>query len=87
MAKAQASNADVAAMSFEAALKELEAIVERLESGDIALEESITTFERGQSLKARCEALLKDAEARVERIVLAADGSVAGTKPLDVESN
>jgi len=76
--------ADVATMSFEAALKELEQIVERLESGEIDLEESIARFERGEALKARCEALLKRAEARVEKIVAGPDGA-AGTEPLDVE--
>lgn len=76
---------DIEAMSFETALKELEAIVDRLESGDIELEESITKYERGEALKARCEALLKQAEARVEKISLKADGTPGGLEPLDVD--
>ena len=67
-AKPAASTADIKAMSFETALKELETIVGRLEKGDVALEESITIYERGEALKRRCEELLKAAEARVEKI-------------------
>ena len=79
-------NADVAALPFEAALKELEGIVARLERGDVALEESIAIYTRGEALKARCDALLKQAEARIERITLSADGKPAGTTPLDVDN-
>ena len=78
-----ASNADVAGLSFEKALGELEAIVTRLERGDVTLEESIAIYESGEALKKRCEALLRDAEARVQKITLAADGSPSGTTPLD----
>ncbi|MDE1568131.1 exodeoxyribonuclease VII small subunit [Aquabacter sediminis] len=70
-------------LSFEAALAELEAIVQRLERGDVPLEESIAIYERGEALKKRCDALLKDAEARVETIVRDADGRPSGTAPLD----
>ena len=77
------NHADVAAMPFEKALGELETIVQRLERGDVPLEESIAIYERGEALKKRCDALLKDAEARVQKITLAADGSPAGTQPLD----
>jgi exodeoxyribonuclease VII small subunit len=76
---------DIDAMSFEEALHELEAIVGQLESGNVKLEESIAQYERGEKLKARCEALLKTAEARIEKITLKADGSPAGVEPLDVE--
>lgn len=76
-------HADVTAMPFEKALGELETIVQRLERGDVPLEESIAIYERGEALKKRCDALLKDAEARVQKITLAADGSPAGTQPLD----
>lgn len=79
------TNADVAGLPFEAALKELEAIVARLERGDVALEESIDIYTRGEALKARCDALLKQAEARIEKITLGADGKPAGTQPLDVD--
>ena len=72
-------------MSFEAALAELEGIVDKLESGRVDLEQSIGIYERGEKLKARCEALLKQAEARIEKITLKSDGSAGGTEPLEVE--
>lgn len=77
--------ADVNALSFEKALAELETIVAKLESGNVPLEESIALYARGEALKARCDALLKDAEARVEKITLGADGRPSGTQPLDGE--
>ena len=77
--------ADVNGLSFEKALAELETIVGKLESGNVPLEESITLYARGEALKARCDALLKDAEARVEKITLGADGKPSGTVPLDGE--
>ena len=83
MAKEKESNADVAGLPFEKALAELEAIVQRLEKGDVALEESIRIYERGEALKRRCEALLRDAEARVEKITRDAAGKAVGTEPLD----
>lgn len=76
---------DVNALSFEKALAELETIVAKLEGGNVPLEESIALYARGEALKARCDALLKDAEARVEKITLSADGRPAGTQPLDGE--
>jgi exodeoxyribonuclease VII small subunit len=76
---------DLPGVSFEKALSELEAIVARLERGDVGLEESITIYERGEALKKHCEALLKRAEARIEKITLGADGRPRGTEPLDVE--
>jgi exodeoxyribonuclease VII small subunit len=70
-----AAASDVTALSFEAALRELETIVARLEQGDVDLEDSITLYERGQALKAHCDAKLKAAEGRLEKIVL---GGAAG---------
>jgi exodeoxyribonuclease VII small subunit len=61
-------------LSFEGALKELEAIVTRLEQGEVDLEDSIALYERGQALKAHCEKKLKSAEGRLERIVMGEDG-------------
>jgi exodeoxyribonuclease VII small subunit len=81
--KDTAANGDVANLPFEKALAELETIVSRLERGDVALEESIVIYERGEALKARCEGLLKQAEARIERITLTAEGRPSGTVPLD----
>ncbi len=75
---------DIAALPFEKALQELEQIVGQLERGDVPLEQSIEIYERGNKLKAHCEALLKKAELKVEVITQGADGKVAGTKPLDV---
>lgn len=76
---------DVASLSFEAALAELEKIVGRLEQGQVPLEESIEIYRRGEALKARCDELLKRAEARVETITVGADGAPAGLRPLDPE--
>jgi exodeoxyribonuclease VII small subunit len=70
-------------MSFEVALAELEQIVQRLEGGKVDLEASIGIYERGRALKAHCEALLANAEARIEKIVLKPDGAPGGTEPLD----
>ncbi len=60
--------ADIAALPFERALQELEQIVDQLERGSVPLEESINIYERGEWLKKRCEALLANAEARIEKI-------------------
>jgi exodeoxyribonuclease VII small subunit len=77
------SSPDIGSLTFEKAMAELEQIVQRLEGGRVDLEESIAIYERGEALKARCEALLKQAEARIEKITLTADGKVAGSEPLD----
>lgn len=79
------AKSDPAKLSFEDALKELEEIVSKLEGGQVSLEQSISFYERGEKLKQRCEALLKDAEMRIEKITLSADGKPKGTEPLDVE--
>ena len=68
------ANPDLSALSFEQALGELEKIVAQLERGDVALEDSIRAYERGAALKAHCEAKLKDAQLKVEQIVLTPDG-------------
>lgn len=73
---------DIKEMSFEAALRELETIVGKLESGQAPLAESIAIYERGEALKAHCEALLKAAEMRIEKITLRS-GQPTGTEPLD----
>jgi exodeoxyribonuclease VII small subunit len=79
---ADSSVDDIRAMSFEAALKELEAIVQKLESGQAPLAESIAIYERGDALKSHCEALLKEAEMKIEKITLRG-GQAVGTEPLD----
>lgn len=67
---------DLEKLSFEEALSELEKIVRALESGAGDLKTSIDAYERGMSLKTFCEAKLKEAQGRIEKITLAADGSV-----------
>lgn len=76
---------DVKALGFEAALEELEKIVGQLEKGQVPLEESIRIYERGEALRRHCDTLLKQAEAKIEKITLGADGSVKGIEPLDVD--
>ena len=79
------SFADIKEMTFETGLKELETIVTRLERGDVALEESIAIYERGEALKTHCDQLLRQAEARVEKLTFNADASPRGTEPLDAD--
>ena len=79
------SAADIAKMPFEAALAELESIVDKLEKGAVALEDSIKLYERGEALKAHCDQLLKNAEMRIEKIALSADGKPKGKAPLDAD--
>lgn len=78
---------DIAAMSFEAALRALEEVVRRLESGDVPLDESITLYERGEALRRHCQSRIDAAQARIEKIVVGADGAVLGTRPLDDSEN
>jgi exodeoxyribonuclease VII small subunit len=80
-----ADSDDVATLPFEQALKELEEVVDKLEKGAVPLEESIAIYARGEALKKRCEALLKSAEQRNEKITVGADGKPSGSTPLDVE--
>lgn len=83
---ADTNHADIKKLSFERALEELESIVTRLEGGQVALEESVTIYERGEALKRRCEDLLRQAEARVDKITTDAKGQPNGIEPLDVPS-
>jgi len=86
-ARQEPRHADIREMSFERALKELEAIVGRLERGDVELEESINIYERGEALKEHCDRLLKQAEAKVEKLTFTGDGSPKGTAPLDPDTD
>jgi exodeoxyribonuclease VII small subunit len=72
-------------LSFEDALKRLEAIVQKLESGEASLDESITLYAEGDRLRAQCEARLAAAQARIEKIALGGDGRPTGTRPFDAE--
>ena len=74
---------DIAALSFEDALKELEAIVQQLERGQVKLDEAIGAYERGAQLKAHCEKKLAEAKMKVEKIVFSADGAPS-TQPADL---
>jgi exodeoxyribonuclease VII small subunit len=76
---------DVSGYSFEKAVAELESIVARLERGDVALDESIAIYERGEALKKHCEKLLTAAENRIEKIRLDRAGKPQGIEPLDAE--
>ena len=82
---AETDNADIKKLTFETAIAELESIVKRLEEGKVPLEESVAIYGRGEDLKKRCEELLKQAEARVEKITLDASGKPTGSTPLDVD--
>lgn len=72
---------DVQALSFEAAMQELESLVTRLEGGKIALEESISLYERGQALKEHCAQKLRQAEEKIACITLSPEGAPEGTVP------
>jgi exodeoxyribonuclease VII small subunit len=76
--------ADIAKMSFEDALAQLEDIVRNLEGGDSALDDAIAAYERGAALKRHCESKLRQAQARVEKISLGADGT-PGTEPVALD--
>ena len=76
-------DADIAAMPFEKALAELEGIVDKLEKGAVSLDDFVKLYERGEALKKRCDELLKNAEMRIEKITLTADGKPKGLTPLD----
>ena len=76
---------EVRKLTFERAIEELELIVKRLEDGKVPLEELVAIYERGEALKRRCEELLRQAEARVEKITTDAAGQANGVEPLDVQ--
>ncbi|MGX7926002.1 exodeoxyribonuclease VII small subunit [Tsuneonella sp. HG094] len=75
----------IAAMTFEDALRALEDIVRRLESGDVPLDQSITLYERGEALRRHCQARLDAAQARIEKIVAGPDGTPSHTVPFDTD--
>ena len=66
-------------LSFEEALSELEAIVDTLESGEVSLDDAISSYARGMRLKQQCQQRLEEARLRVEKIKLSEDGMVTGT--------
>lgn len=72
-------------LSFEEALRELETIVQRLERGDVPLDDSIALYARGEQLRAQCQKRLADAEARIEKLTVDPAGNPAGTQPFDAD--
>lgn len=74
---------DISDLSFEDALKRLETIVHRLESGEASLDESISLYAEGDKLRSQCEKRLQDAQARIEKISLGPDGGPRGTQAFD----
>lgn len=80
------SHGDIKDMTFERSLKELESIVSRLERGDVELEESIAIYERGEALRDHCDRLLRQAEAKVEKLTFGPDGRPKGSEPLDADA-
>ena len=73
----------ISELSFEAALKRLEEIVRRLESGDASLDESIELYGEGDRLRQQCESRLQAAQARIEKIQVGPGGQPTGTAPFD----
>ena len=74
---------DIEGLSFEDAMKKLEAVVRDLESGNVELEKSIALYEEGARLKAHCEKKLKEAEEKVAQITLGPNGEPTGTVPVE----
>ena len=85
MPETESAPRDIAKLSFEDALAELEKIVRALEEGRGKLEDSIKAYERGAALKKHCEAKLREAQAKVDKIVLDSEGKPAGTAPFAVD--
>ena len=76
---------EIRGMSFEVAMAELEEIVRKLESGEVGLEDSIEMYSRGSHLKQHCEAKLRAASERVEKIVVGGSGDAVGTEPAETD--
>lgn len=76
---------DIAALSFEDALRALEDIVRNLEGGEVPLDATMDLYERGEKLRKHCQARLDAAQLRIEKIVAGADGQASGTTPFDAD--
>ncbi len=74
---------DIAALTFEDALRALEDIVRKLESGEVPLDATMDLYERGEKLRKHCQARLDAAQLRIDKIVAGGDGQVAGAQPFD----
>ena len=82
---AEGQDKPIAEMSFEEALRALEATVRKLESGEVPLDDSIALYERGEELRKACQARLDAAQARIEKIVQGENGAPTGTVPFDAD--
>ncbi len=80
------ATSDISKMTFEDALRALEDVVKRLESGEVPLDESISLYEQGEKLRQHCQARLDSAQARIEKIVAGPDGKATGTAPFDSDA-
>jgi exodeoxyribonuclease VII small subunit len=74
---------DIAQMTFEDALRALEDVVRKLETGEVPLDQSIDLYERGEKLRKHCQARLDAAQARIEKIVTSPNGKAVGTEPFE----
>lgn len=82
----ESTSPDISALSFEDALRALEDVVRKLESGEVPLDGTITLYERGEALRKHCQARLDAAQARIEKIVAGPDGQAASTQPFDPDT-
>lgn len=85
MAEESTPQPDLSQLSFEDALRALESIVRRLESGDVPLDESISLYAQGEELRKRCNERLQAAEARISKLTIDASGVVAGAQPFGAD--
>ncbi len=85
MPESQTIPDEIKALSFEEALEELKTIVGNLESGESKLDQAIAAYERGALLKSHCEAKLREAKAKIEKVNIGADGTPSGTEPFETD--
>lgn len=86
LARMAEGSTDISGLSFEDALRALEDVVRKLESGEVPLDQSIDLYERGEALRKHCQARLDAAQARIEKIVTGAAGEARGTVPFDADA-
>lgn len=82
---AQDMSDDTSNLNFEDALRRLEDIVRKLESGDVPLDQSIALYEQGEKLRGLCQKRLEDAQAKIEKITLDRDGKAQGVTAFDAD--
>ena len=86
LARMAEGSTDISGLSFEDALRALEDVVRKLESGEVPLDQSIDLYERGEALRKHCQARLDAAQGRIEKIVTGASGEARGTVPFDADA-